>query len=348
MLVINALEGSKLNAEDLVRKSVVVEGHRDVYEALYHRSLGESHPIGNVVARRLIQCGVDLCVYAVCGDSYSHTDNTGHFVESAYENFDMMRTELERSEGSFRVILGQDDLPSAPEPGVTRFLLHFEGGKPLGGQLAHLRNFHRLGLRSMQITWNFRNELGDGVWEERTQGGLTHFGVAVVKEMNRLKMVIDLSHLTRKGFFDALEASQGPLIVSHSNASSVYKNPRAIDDDQIKAIAERRGLVGILAIGRVVKAEGATVEDVVDHLEYMANLVGVDYVALGFDFTKYDGPRTLKDRHHPNKSLTPIKNLEEIEDIPKLVEALQRRGFKDGEVKKILGENYLRVLRAIL
>ena len=236
----------------------------------------------------------------------------------------------------------------APEPRITRLLLHFEGGKSLGGELFHLRNFHRLGLRSMQLTWNFRNELGDGVWEERTQGGLTHFGVAVVQEMNRLKMVIDLSHLTRRGFFDALEISRDPVIVSHSNASSVYKNSRTLDDDQIKAMAEQKGLVGILAIGRMIKAEGATVEDVVDHLGYMANLVGVDYVALGFDFTKYDGPRTLKDRHHPNKSLTPIKNLEEIEDIPKLVEALQNRGFRDDDIKKILGENYIRVLRAIL
>lgn len=337
-----------MEPQEVVKTSVVVEGHRDIYEALYHRSLGETNPIRDVVARRLIQYGVDLSVYAVSGDSYSHTNNTGRFVETAYENLDVVRTELDEAKSSFRVVLSSEDLPVTPEPGVTRFLLHFEGGKPLGGELAHLRNFHRLGLRSLQLAWNLRNELGDGIWEERTQGGLTNFGVSVIKELNRLHMVIDLSHLTRRGFFDAIEASDGPVIISHSNASAVYKSRRTIEDDLIKAIAERRGLVGILAIGRNVKAEGATVEDLVDHLEYMVNLVGVDYIGLGLDFTKYDGPRTLKDRHHPKKELTPIKDFEEIEDLPKLVEALQRRGFKDGEIKKVLGENYLRVLREVL
>ncbi|MDP2602166.1 MAG: membrane dipeptidase [Deltaproteobacteria bacterium] len=337
-----------MNGKEIIQRSVVVEGHRDIYEALYHQGLGEQNPIREVVARRLIQCGVDVCVYAVCGDSYSHTNNTGRYVETAYENLDLVRSEVERANDTLKLILTADDVPSAPEPGITRLLLHFEGALPLGGDLSHLRNFHRLGLRSLQLTWNLRNEIGDGIWEERTKGRLTNFGLAVIKDLNRLHMVIDLSHLTPEGFYDALEATEGPLIISHSNASAVYKSPRTIQDEQIKAIASRNGLVGILAIARNVKANGATLKDLVDHLEHMANLVGVDYIGLGLDFTKYDGPRTLKDRHHPNKQLVPIKDFEEIEDLPHLAEELQRRGFKNTEITKILGGNYVRVLRNVL
>lgn len=338
-----------MNARELLQNYVVVEGHRDVYELLYRRSLGEGTPLRDAIAPRLIRDGINVCVYAICGDSYAHSQNTGRYLETAFENIDLFLEEMPKSNGMISLIRTRSDVPDRARPGNISFLLHFEGGKPLGGELAHLRNFHRLGLRSLQLTWNRRNELGDGVWEERTKGGLTRFGVAVVKEMNRLNMLIDLSHLTRKGFFDALEASDGPVIVSHSNATSVYKSARTIEDDQIKAIAARKGLVGILAIGRNVTAKGATVEDVVDHLEYMVNLVGVDFVGLGLDFTKYDGPRPLADRPDRRPRETPpIENLQEVEDLPNLVEALRKRGFKDMDIAKVLGENYVRVLREVL
>ncbi len=338
-----------MNHKELLQKYVVVEGHRDVYELLYRRSIGEESPLRNSIAPRLIREGVNVCVYAISGDSYAHSQNTGRYLETAFENIDLFLDEQRKSQGMISLITTQSDLADQVKPGHISFLLHFEGGRPIGGELAHLRNFYRLGLRSLQLAWNRRNELGDGIWEERTKGGLTRFGVAVVKEMNRLNMVIDLSHLTRKGFFDALEASEGPVIVSHSNATSVYKSARTIEDDQIKAIATRGGLVGILAIGGHVASGGATVEDLVRHIEYMASLVGVDFVGLGFDFTKYDGPRPLEDRPDRRPRETPpIQDLAEVEDLPKLVESLQKRGFKETDISKILGENYLRVLKKIL
>lgn len=344
-------EGAReaMNAGEVVQKHVIVEGHRDVYELLYRRSLAEETPLRDAIAPRLIRDGINVCVYGICGDSYAHSQNTGRYLETAFENIDLFLEEMHKSDGMISLIRSRSDVPDRVRPGKISFLLHFEGGKPLRGELAQLRNFHRLGLRSAQLTWNRRNEIGDGVWEERTKGGLTRFGVAVVKELNRLNMVIDLSHLTRKGFFDALEASDGPVIISHSNANSVYKSSRGIDDDQIRAIAARKGLVGIMAIGGNVKAGGANVEDLADHLEFMANLVGVDFVGLGLDFTKYDGPRPLEDRPDRRPRETPpIQNLEEVEDLPKLVEVLQKRGFKDMDISKILGDNYLRVLKRIL
>jgi len=125
-------------------------------------------------------------------------------------------------------------------------------------------------------------------------------------------------------------------------------NPRNLGDDQIKAIADQGGLVGILALPERVAKKDATLDDLLKHLDYMVNLVGVEHISLGLDFIKYDGPRTLKDQHHPLHQRTYVKDFEEIEDLPKLVEGLVRRGYKEGDIALIMGGNQLRVLKTIL
>ena len=337
-----------MDSREMLKKHVVVEGHRDVYEQLYRKSIGEESPLRDAIAPRLIRDGIDLSVYAISGDSYSHSQNTGRYLETALENIDMFLEEAPRSEGMISLVRTRSDLPDKVRPGQISFILHFEGGMPLRGSIHQLRNFYRLGLRSMQLTWNFRNELGDGVWENRTKGGLTRFGVEVIKEMNRLGMVVDLAHMNREGFFQSLDAAEAPLIVSHANACGMLDNPRNLADDQIKAIADQGGLVGILALPERVAKKDATLEDMLKHLDYMINLAGIEHIALGMDFIKYDGPRTLKDQHHPLHQRTYVKDFEEIEDLPKLIDGLGRHGYKENEIALILGGNYLRVLKTIL
>jgi membrane dipeptidase len=337
-----------MDGRELLKKHIVVEGHRDVYEQLYRKSVGEESPIRDGIAPRLIRDGINVCVYAIGGDSYSHSQNTGRYLETTLENIDMFLEEAPRSEGMISMIRTRSDLPDKVKPGQISFLLHFEGGMPLQGSIHQLRNFYRLGLRSMQLTWNFRNELGDGVWENRTKGGLTRFGVQVVKEMNRLGMVVDLAHMNREGFFQSLEVAEAPLIVSHANACGMLDNVRNLADDQIKAIADQGGLVGILALPERVAKKDATLDDLIKHLDYMIELAGIEHVALGLDFIKYDGPRTLKDQHHPLHERTYVKDFEEIEDLPKLLDGLIRRGYRENDIALILGGNYLRVLKTIL
>lgn len=337
-----------MKAKEALQKYLVVEGHRDVYEQLYRKSIGEETPLRDAIAPRLIRDGINVCVYAISGDSYSHSQNTGRYLETALENIDMFLEEAPRSEGMISLIRTRADIPESVRPGNIAFILHFEGGMPLQGSIHQLRNFYRLGLRSMQLTWNFRNELGDGVWENRTKGGITRFGVEVIKEMNRLGMVVDLAHMNREGFFQCLEVAEAPLIVSHANACGMLDHPRNLADDQIKAIAAQKGLVGILALPERIAKKDATLEDLLKHLDYMVDLVGVEHIALGMDFIKYDGPRTLKDRHHPLHERTYVKDFEEIEDLPKLIEGLERHGYKEREIGLILGGNYIRVLKTIL
>ena len=222
-----------MDGKQMLQKYVVVEGHRDVYEQLYRTSTGEKSPIRAGIAPRLIRDGINLCVYAISGDSYSHSQNTGRYLETALDQIDQFLEEAPRSEGMIQMVKTRSDLPDRAEPGTVKFLLHFEGCMPLRGSIHNLRNFYRLGLRSVQPVWNFRNELGDGVWENRTGGGLTNFGVEVIKEANRLGMVVDLSHMNREGFFQTLEVATAPLLVSHANACGMLDNPRNLADDQI-------------------------------------------------------------------------------------------------------------------
>jgi membrane dipeptidase len=161
-------------------------------------------------------------------------------------------------------------------------------------------------------------------------------------------MVVDLAHMNREGFFQALDVAEAPLIVSHANACGMLDNPRNLADDQIKAIADQGGLVGILALPERIAKKDATIDDLLKHIDYMVNLAGIEHIALGMDFIKYDGPRTLKDRHHPLHERTYVKDFEEIEDLPNLIDRLGRQGYKDKDIALILGENYLRVLKTIL
>ena len=337
-----------MDAKELLQKNLVVEGHRDVYEQIYRKSVGEKSPIRDAIAPRLIRDGINLSVYAICGDSYSHSQNTGRYLETALEQIDQFLEEAPRSEGMISMVKTRGDLPDKVEPGTLKIILHFEGCMPLRGSIENLRNFYRLGLRSLQPVWNFRNELGDGVWENRTGGGLTNFGVDVIKEANRLGMIVDLSHMNREGFFQTLEVATAPVLVSHANACGMLKNPRNLEDDQLKALADQGGLVGILALPERVGPGEVGIEDMLRHMDYIINLIGIDHMALGMDFVKYDGPRTLKDRHHPLHKDPLIQGFEEIEDLPNLVEGLQKHGYKDQEIAKILGGNYLRVLKTIL
>jgi len=336
------------DAERIHRKAVIVEGHRDLFEMVRLGNQGQKFPLLNVTLPRLKRANISTTFYAICGDSVTHVRGTYRFLHSALENIDMLRQEIEASEGKMRLILNREDLPSAPSPDILDVVMSFEGGRPLEGRLENLRNFYHLGLRAMQITWNLRNELADGVKEERTGGGLTNFGEAVVKEMNRLGMVIDLAHISRAGWFDVLDVAEGPVFCSHSNCKKVHAHPRTIDDEQIKALAQTGGVVGINAIATMVAPTAATLENLVDHISHIADLVGVDHVGLGLDFVKDDGLLYPDDEIFSAGENKLIPGFENEDDLPNMTEALARRGFHEDEILKILGGNILRMLKAIL
>lgn len=211
-----------------------------------------------------------------------------------------------------------------------------EGGEPIEDSLDLLEIFYRLGLRVLTLTWSLRNAIGDGVFE-RTNGGLTNFGVEVLGKAEELGIVVDLSHINEKGFWDALETTTFPVIASHSNARALCDNRRNLTDEQIKAIAEGGGVIGAVAIPGFVDKEKPTLDKYVEHIIYMVDLAGYQHVGLGFDFVYY-----LK-----GWKGEVIEGFENEGKIPALLKKLNER-FSKREVEAIAFKNFERVFERVV
>jgi membrane dipeptidase len=226
----------------------------------------------------------------------------------------------------------------------------------LDGEVDTLHMYHKLGLRIIQPVHNGRNMYADAC-EERSPGGLSDLGVQLVEEMNRLDMIFDVSHLSVKSSLDGIELSKFP-VCTHSNARAVCDNVRNRTDEEIKAIAEKDGVFGIVTYPSFVKwtktedGERPTIEDVLDHVDYIANLVGIKHLGIGLDLIE----RWPLERHRwlsrrpdvwglpgPNGVVRYAEGLSTIYDLPNLATGLVARGYSDEDVKGVLGENWLRV-----
>ncbi|MDI9440627.1 MAG: dipeptidase [Bacillota bacterium] len=226
------------------------------------------------------------------------------------------------------------DIRAAQATGRLACLLAVEGGEALEGKLAHLRNLYRLGVRLLTLTWNFRNDLGAGQMEGPEGGGLSRFGLEVVEEMNRLGMLIDVSHLNEPGFWDVIEASSSPVIASHSNAKALCDHPRNLTDEQIRAIADGGGVIGVNFCTAFLTSSGAaTLDDVLNHIDYLVKVGGIETVGLGSDF---DGITE-----------TPI-GLENCSRTLILADGLNGRGYSVDAIEKIMGGNLLRLCANVL
>lgn len=328
------------------RETTIVEGHRDCYEQIYRLNQREANPIRDRLVPRLRRGGVDVLFYAIGGDTIAHSNGTDRPLFATLQNIDALVCALDHPDVDAEILTEVSDLPHDPD-GRVRFVLHLEGGRPLEGDLSALRTLHRLGVRSAQLTWNVRNELGDGVLESRTGGGLSRFGVDVVREMNRLRMLVDLAHIAEAGFWQALETAEAPVVVTHANARAVLDHPRNLTDAQLRAIADVHGVVGVHCLPAYVDPDNPIVDRLVDHVVHIAEVAGIDHVGVGADFPTSDGPRPAREQRFPRKH-EQLAGFDEIDSLPTLTAALLGRGFEPAEVSGVLGGNFVRVLRDVL
>ncbi|WP_232242495.1 dipeptidase [Paenibacillus sp. GSMTC-2017] len=191
------------------------------------------------------------------------------------------------------------DLDYCIQNGKIGALLSLEGLDGLQGNLAMLRNLYQLGVRAAGITWNYANWAADGVMEPRG-GGLTAKGKELIKECNKLGIMLDMSHLSERGFWDSVALSDKPVFASHSNAKSICDHPRNLTDLQIKTIIEGKGIVGITYVPMFLNSQSAaTIDDIIRHIDYIGSLGGEKHIMLGSDF---DGIDTYVERlAHPGQ-----------------------------------------------
>lgn len=261
------------------------------------------------------------------------------------------------------LVRGANDVELAKKQSKLGVLINFQNSAAIELDLKNLDTFYDMGLRQIQLTFNWRNWVGDGC-TERTQAGLSYFGVDMVHRMNELGMLVDVSHTGYQSTLDAIEVSKGPIVFSHANCKAVCDHPRNKTDDQIKALAAKGGVMGLTCFNWFVSNRPvSTLDDLLDHYDHMMKLVGVDYIGIGSDFNVAAWPgkapdaewemhmrlygererKALKARFPPY-----IDAVNGPQRYHVIAEGLRKRGYSTGDIEKILGLNFLRVYKQVL
>ncbi len=242
------------------------------------------------------------------------------------------------------------DIHRAKAEGKLAVTFDVEGMNALNGDAGMVDMFYRLGVRHMLFAYNRNNLAGGGCHDEDTP--LTDFGRQVIREMNRVGMVVDCSHTGYRTTMDALEASDSPVIFSHSNARAVRDHERNIWDDQIKACAATGGVVGVTGVGIFMGPDGPTIDHLVEHIDHMVELIGAQHVGVGMDSVLHSaeagGPFT-RNRDYWPESQYPDGGTGYVppETMPKVTEALLTRGYSTDDVRAIMGGNFMRIAETV-
>ena len=323
-----------IKAKQMHQKAIVFDGHCDtILEIMNHKkSLGSRTPTGHLDIPRMKEGGVNVQFFAVFIEDIYKPDRS---LKRTLQLIDCFYREMEKNQDEISLVTNYNQINEANSAGKIAAILSVEGGEALEGDLGVLRMLYKLGVRLLTLTWNQRNQIADGIGESRTGSGLTEFGLKVIDEMNNLKMFIDVSHLSETGFWDVIKRSKAPIVASHSNCYALCPHPRNLKDEQIKALADKGGVIGITFVPNFLTQEKrkTTVKDVVTHIDYLVEKAGIDCVGLGSDF---DGTGGL-----------PL-GLEGVDKITNITEELLTRGYKEREIKKILGGNFLRVFKKVI
>jgi len=310
--------------------------------------------IGNIeYFDKLIEAGVTAGVITICRNYATPLEALMSF-KTWYDLF-------EKHGDKVMLVTTGRDVEKAKRENKFGVIMCTQNGHILGNDLSLLPVYKRAGLRIIQLTYYEQNLLGEGCGE-RTNSGLSNFGISVVEEMNRLKLLVDVAHSGDQAVMDAIKYSKDPIVISHANARGLVDHSRNKTDEQIKALAEKGGVIGLAAWSlycEVRKDVRPTFEDFLDIVDYTVKLVGPDYVGLGFDLSPFFRPEDFDKAKelYPNLHAkfgwierTLFTNREGFDDItrlPEITKGLVARGYSDQDIEKILGLNFLRVFRQV-
>ncbi len=305
---------------------------------------GAPNPTQDGVLARFAASGFDFVSLTMATDS--------SWIDETIQTIAAVRSSVAREPESFILVRTVADIEAAKAAGKLAVGLNFQGTNPFQGNLDMVEIYYDLGVRHALMAYNQKNLVGDGC-HERTDEGLSRFGLALVAEMNRVGMLVDCTHSGFRTTMDAMEASSAPCIFSHSLARALNDHERNINDEQIRALGRTKGVIGVNGIGFFMSADlQATTETICRHIDHIAELIGPEHVALGLDFVYFDDLmmqvyRANKDTMFPNGYPPPPWQYWPPERIVELVDALLRHGYTEQNVRGILGENFLRVARQV-
>lgn len=375
MLVSASPDSVSDQANKLTHSAIVVDTHDDTTQRLLdpHFDLGARHSDGNIDIPRMREGGLSAIFFSIW---ISGKILGPEAVKQALDQIDAVRETIRKHPNDLVLATSADDVRAAHQQGKIAALMGVEGGHMMGNDLAVLRTFAALGVRYMTLTHMENNEWADSSTAKPEHNGLTDFGKDVVREMNRLGIIVDISHVSDKTFYNALAVSKAPIFASHSSCRAVCNAPRNMADDMMRDLAKHGGViqinyhVGFLSqefrdfenahpdvekeINEEVKNRcggneacklsmgDQVVRDfmesgklpkvnwtlIVDHIDHAVKVAGIDHVGLGSDFDGAVMPLGLPDVSH----------------LPQITDALLKKGYSETDIRKILGENTLRVL----
>lgn len=362
-------------AKKLHFSSIVLDTHDDTTQRFFSKDfdLGKRNPDGHIDIPRMKEGGMNAIFFSIWIDGRTMGPPA---IQKALDQIDAVQQNVKKYSNDLVAARTAEDIRRAHSQGKIAVLMGVEGGHMIGNDIRMVRIFSRLGVGYMTLSHFYNDEWADSSTDKPAHNGLTDYGKDIVREMNRQNILVDISHVSDKTFYDALEVSKAPLIASHSSCRAICNHPRDMTDDMIKALAAKGGVIqinyeksfideayrqaseklsgGVVAmfdrfkkecgddeecLGRKMTQEEkeATVEGkiphvswerIIDHIDHVVKLVGADHVGLGSDFDGATMPEGMDDCTH----------------LPKITEALMRKGYSDTDIKKILGGNLLRVM----
>jgi membrane dipeptidase len=304
----------------------IADLHCDTISFLQQNELGLFRNHGQYDLERAVQAGIKLQFFAM----FTHPDEPNRSLRLVLKQLFKFYQEMEANKNMIEQIRAFEDISAANQAGKIGAVLHLEGAECLGDDLDIFYLLHGAGLRSIGLTWNARNQFASGAAEGEAGGGLSKLGRRLANKMDHLGVIMDLSHMSRESFYDTMEYYSKPVMVTHANCFSLCPHPRNLDDEQLKKLAEHGGLIGITQVADFVSLERKDHNAMLDHMVYIANLIGVEYLALGSDF---DGADNMI--------------INEVGGYALLPEMIQKRGFTAAETEKILFGNVLENLEKI-
>lgn len=333
------------------RNFTIVDGHFDLaMEVERQRRYGRKNVIETDHLHKFIDGGFNFIVSSIFIDDEYLPEMA---LRQALDQVAALHEDIGESSDKLMLCRSYDDMEKAMKENKVGILISFEGVEPLYNDINMLRIFYELGVRGVGLTWSRRNYAADGCHFspviEGTKGGLTNFGVKVVKEAERLGMFIDVSHLNDEGFWDVMKLIDKPIIASHSNSRTITNIMRNLTDEQIKTLASKNGVIGVNAAAMIVSQdlEEATIEKFADHIDYLVKVAGVEHVGLGFDFCDHLAKYSTEDdkRRDLHPSFDVIKGHSKTHELTSI---LLDRGYTDEDLRFIYGENFMRVYKSIL
>lgn len=335
-------------AIQLHKNNVVVDAHLDLAGEIYNRNQNdETEIIKKYYLDNFKKAGINIVVSSLYIDNMFLPEMG---LRIALGQINALIEDVETVKDEVMIIKSREDLDYVIANNKIGIIISFEGLDPIGNDLKLLRPFYDLGVRGATLTWSRRNYVADGCFFrdriEGKKGGLTDFGVKVLEKMQDLGMFIDVSHLNDEGFWDVIKFVHNPIIASHSNSREVKKSMRNLTDEQIKALADKGGVMGLnayISFSNISEGDDKIVK-LCDHIEHIVKLVGPEHSGFGFDLC--DSYYLSQPRFEfSNKNDDGLKD--HTESILLSAELL-RRGLSEEDVKLIIGGNFVRVFRQIL